>query len=378
MQQSEVLVHISAPSTVGDDARYRAQVEAILGFQPFSRQLITLRSDDTDHKAHPDPTPAVTAAGPSYTHGQYDANSSIPKSPDPGAASSVQRQDHQDKDSLGTPLSVIPDSQPERIPHEPVDLQEIALPQPSPSRRKSTDTNDWPPTKRSRQESPPPVVTEQLYKNPTTPDESLNNVNPSLTSTHNTEDAITTPPKDTTTITTLHLPLEIKPKPPPVSTNPFTTHITPTLKMLSIRLKPSRTYTPIKQTRPLDNLERGYWYLRFNLTSNPIPDPSSTTTTITWDMPFFTRFWTFLTDFIAKEGRAGWGVWCILEDASQDGVEDGPTTTTTRSPVTLKIYAWGELASHIYLLLFLASERRVRKMGLQWRDSADKVVIQMP
>ncbi|OJZ85917.1 hypothetical protein ASPFODRAFT_46988 [Aspergillus luchuensis CBS 106.47] len=365
MQQSEVLVHISAPSTVADDAGYRAQVEAILSFQPFSRQLITLRSDDSEA------IPAVTEAGPSYTQEQHNASSSTLKPPDPGAASPAHRPSQHDKDSLGTPLSVIPDSQPERIPPEPVDLQEIALPQPSPTpRRKSTDTNGLPPTKRSRLDSLPPVI------GTTSPDEHLNNL--SLPNNDTTREAAPQTPKDIT----LHLPLEIKPNPPPISTNPFTTHITPTLEMLSTRLNPSRTYTPLQQTRPLDDLERGHWYLRLNLTNTLNPKPNSSTT---WDMPLFTRFWTFLTDFIAKEGRAGWGVWCVLEDdgsdkpapSPQNGPEDGGVEKPTR-PVTLKVYAWGEIASHIYLLLFLASERRVRRMGLQWRDSADDVVIQMP
>ncbi|KAI3000526.1 hypothetical protein CBS147346_6981 [Aspergillus niger] len=368
MQQSEVLVHISAPSTVGDDASYRAQVEAILGFQPFSRQVITLRSDDSD------PVPTATEAGPSYTQGPHNASSSTPRPPDPGATSSVQRQRHHDKDSLETPLSVIPDSQPERIPLEPVDLQEIALPQSSTSRRKSTDTNGLPPpTKRSCLDVPS-LVTEQARNNTPPSDERLNNdksPNNTTTTTTTKEEVIRTS-KDNT----VHLPLEIKPNPPPISANPFTTHITPTLKMLSIRLNPSRTYTPINQTRPLDNLERGHWYLRLNLSPNP-----NSTSSSTWEMPFFIRFWTFLTDFIAKEGRAGWGVWCLLEDNGSDkpanGLEDGGDETTTR-PVILKVYAWGEIASHIYLLLFLASERRVRRMGLQWRDSADEVVIQMP
>jgi hypothetical protein len=44
----------------------------------------------------------------------------------------------------------------------------------------------------------------------------------------------------------------------------------------------------------------------------------------------------------------------------------------------MKVYAWGEIASHIYLLLFLASERRIRGMQAEWRDGAEDVVIQMP
>lgn len=59
--------------------------------------------------------------------------------------------------------------------------------------------------------------------------------------------------------------------------------------------------------------------------------------------------------------------------SSNDGYD-----TPSLKPLTLKIYAWGEIAVHVYLLLFLASERRIRKMGAQWRDSREEVIIQMP
>lgn len=143
--------------------------------------------------------------------------------------------------------------------------------------------------------------------------------------------------------------------------------------MLTERLKPARTYIPSYQTRDLDPLERGYWFVRFDITgtdrdrdrdrdtlhSNAIP---------TWPSPLFEAFWSFLTDFIGRDGRAGWGVWCILE-------RNGDSRS---SQVTLKVYAWGEVAMHIYLLLFLASERRVKGMGAQWKDSREEVVVQMP
>jgi hypothetical protein len=107
----------------------------------------------------------------------------------------------------------------------------------------------------------------------------------------------------------------------------------------------------------------------------------------TWPTASFHTFWTFLTDFISKDGRAGWGVWCILErsppPASEGESITPPNSGMTESidvsvPVSLKVYAWGEIAMHIYLLLFLASERRIRGMGVQWRDAREDVVIQMP
>ncbi|KAL4900685.1 hypothetical protein BDW74DRAFT_161358 [Aspergillus multicolor] len=150
--------------------------------------------------------------------------------------------------------------------------------------------------------------------------------------------------------------------------------------MLTKRLNPLRTYNPTTQTRDLDTLERGYWYFHINLVpETEATAPGSLPNPTYWDKPLFTRFWTFLTELIAKEGRAGWGVWCILEerDPSRGAEADEPAKYNAQA-LSLKVYAWGEIACHIYLLLFLASERRIRKMGAQWRDGCDEVVIQMP
>ncbi|KAF3391243.1 hypothetical protein F1880_007734 [Penicillium rolfsii] len=201
------------------------------------------------------------------------------------------------------------------------------------------------------------------------------------------------------------LPLSLRPPPPPISTSTFTTHITPTLSMLTQRLQPTRTYKPTHQARELDKLERGYWAMHINVISTATESEpthgheklyakdgagaiadSGSGLPHSWTETQFTRFWTFLSDFIAKEARAGWGVWCIVDRVevqpqSQSHRPRSYTHTTadithnSHVPVQLRVYAWGEVAMHIYLLLYLASERRVRGLGLQWLDSLVEVVI---
>ncbi|GAD99726.1 hypothetical protein NFIA_089920 [Paecilomyces variotii No. 5] len=195
------------------------------------------------------------------------------------------------------------------------------------------------------------------------------------------------------------LPLMLHPQSPPVSTGGFSTHITPTLRMLAERLKISRTYQPLRQARELDKLERGFWYVRICIATlregyreeqerqNSAHCPNARKAN-QWTVSFFTRFWSFLADFIVKEGRAGWGVWCILEDASDpksdiERPSEGPEISSDDVPhlytqLALKVYTWGEVAPHVYLLLFLASERRIRGMGAQWKDSAENTIIEMP
>ncbi|KAL5338871.1 hypothetical protein BJX70DRAFT_184127 [Aspergillus crustosus] len=377
MDKSEILVHISAPSGAADDARYRAQVEAILNFQAHSRETITLDRADNElsRSAPPEETDTI---GDTPIRGQV-----------------LKHVGHVlQKDSLESPVSVIPDSQPQQQLFNAESLRLHPVPALSQS-----------PTSKRPRVGTPPLLYQSVhgFKD----GDSTTNANPSLPSItaeeKNKQEQDFPPPKakDATQTSSFpfSLPLEIKPPPPPISTSLYTTHVTPTLQMLAHRLKSPRTYSPTSQTRDLDNLERGYWYLRIHLvpvpvsgiettTPTPNPDPNS------WTVPLFTKFWTFLSDFIAKESRAGWGVWCILEEEEKEKNETLHTRSlpTEEEPIepdkhslsqsqplhlTLKVYTWGEIASHVYLLLFLASDRRTRKMGAQWRDARDEVVIQM-
>ncbi|EAW14246.1 uncharacterized protein ACLA_072790 [Aspergillus clavatus NRRL 1] len=451
MENTEILVHISAPSGARDDARYRAQVEAILNFQSLSRQLITRASND-EQEGDPalDTLPsesvvrglAVTPNDESQckrplfsvsTGGQFNNGADVQptvcsqghaekfatlceQSPNDGFRLASPRtkegttgphlevcRGHElshssflpvptavqiGKDSLETPISVIPDSQPE-LPR--TDTESLT--------RSGSQVHgllvavDSPPAKRPclglistlqrpelfTEDSPPvPDQSEQCPKgdDPTDP-----HTTKSITRTF--EEAQSLIPLDS-------LPLMIKPPPPPISREQFVTHVTPTLTMLTERLKPARTYKPVQQTRDLDPLERGHWYIYINIiTAKDCVDDKQVGT---WGIALFSRFWSFLSDFISQEGRAGWGVWCIVEDAPEASPlystdsrivphEKTKSTTlpsSTTHPVILKLYAWGEIVSHMYLLLFLASERRVRRMGAQWRDGEDMVIIQMP
>ncbi|KAL2846808.1 hypothetical protein BJX68DRAFT_268522 [Aspergillus pseudodeflectus] len=347
MDKSEILVHISAPSGVVDDACYRAQVEAILNFQSHSRELITLRADET----------------PSHL-----ASSLLHSSASPHL------------DTNNGPVSVIPDSQPQQPEFiaESLHLTPFLL------------------SKRPRLGSPPRSLRGEIQRPETAATASTATASHNTTTQDEHEDdeskQSTLPPEKLEQKQWLDLsslPLEIKPPPPPIASSPFITHITPTLEMLTKRLKSPRSYNPTNQTRDLDNLERGYWCLRINITSNG-PEKPTAPNPISWDTTFFLNFWTFLSDFIAKEGRAGWGVWCIAEDETPSSRTPVPQETPegeasqllgtprTTQQLAVKVYAWGEIACHIYLLLFLASERRIRKMGAQWRDARDIVVIQMP
>ena len=60
-------------------------------------------------------------------------------------------------------------------------------------------------------------------------------------------------------------------------------------------------------------------------------------------------------------GRVGWGVWCTRE----------------ADTLVVRVYCWGEVARHVYLMLYVASKSKVRKLGLNWVDADGEVVVQM-
>lgn len=413
MESPEILVHISAPSGAADDARYRAQVDAILGFQTVSRQSISTAAADegsysishfrnsptapstgfssAEQAKHRNPSDKAGSIGSLHLstdrpvtagnaneddpveHASIPRSRAVPSAPAVTSPIYTPSQKRPESD-FGTPVSVIPDSQPEQV-HPGTEAVQHPGPQPSGS------------AKRRRVESPTPKGPNTLPSEPAAQQRPTNETEISdVPETNTTTPASTTNQTPYIPLTTL--PLKIHPPPPATSTRPFKTHLTPALSMLAKRLSLPRIYKPIHQTRDLNTLERGHWFLRINIHSHqspqsPNPHPN------TWDMSIFTRFWTFLSDFISKEGRAGWGVWCILEEGvtvtdrvdssamSPPVVTEGSEGIEGIKPLTLKVYTWGEIASHVYLLLFLASERRIKKMGAQWKDGAEEVVVQM-
>ncbi|KAJ5274092.1 hypothetical protein N7478_009217 [Penicillium angulare] len=402
----EILIHVSAPSTVQDDARYRAQVDAIVACQSnqYWRTIQPASSSSTaavetcesprqstvdsvliKPRGQESPAPRSDHQPARPLSGQTLCAQPIATRIGSSPPAPLDRVYHPVPDSLDSLVSVIPDSQPETdldpihsirsLDSCPLDTREISL----------EDSYSNPPSKKCRigplllpltsTVSPSATITHGPANTPTL-------VNPVSSTSHS---HFPCPRKILGNIPHLQepchllpfLPLEIRPAPPPISTATFVTHITPTLSMLTERLKPARTYKPLHQSRSLDPLERGYWSTNMVLW----PDKKGPGHDHHWDVSTFHRFWSFLSDFIGKDSRAGWGVWCILEYTDLSPSFLGGVSVHDANEmvlVQLKVYAWGEIAMHIYLLLFLASERRVRGMGLQWRDSRDETVVQMP
>lgn len=169
----------------------------------------------------------------------------------------------------------------------------------------------------------------------------------------------TTPPDGELLVTMQALSRRIQPLEPKVSIDNFTTHVTTHLRYLANDSVVADQYKPVSASREIRPLERGFWLV---------------TCPISWQLQLQIEFWRFLDNFIGA-GLAGWGVWCTREHIRADAV--AAEDDQCRSFGDVKVYCWGEVVKHLYLVLLAASKAKARKLGLQWIDAEGMVVVQM-
>ncbi|KAG4439582.1 hypothetical protein IFR05_004930 [Cadophora sp. M221] len=140
--------------------------------------------------------------------------------------------------------------------------------------------------------------------------------------------------------------LEIRPKPPVTSTGELTAEMLITHHLVAIakRMPPS-LYCPVSKKRDLRDMERGYWLLECK----------------GWNENLQQRCWDALGRYIGKD-LAGWGVWCKREEDFK----------------SIRVYCWGVVVGHIYLLLYMASDSKIKKAGARWIGGDGETIIQMP
>ncbi|KAH8820300.1 hypothetical protein F5884DRAFT_763438 [Xylogone sp. PMI_703] len=141
--------------------------------------------------------------------------------------------------------------------------------------------------------------------------------------------------------------LEVHPPGPAASRRNLTPDelISKSLHKLSEKMSMAALFKPKSQVRPLRPMERGYWSVNCQ----------------TWDDALQQRTWKCLCSFIGK-GEAGWGVWSVRDAEFED----------------LRVYCWGVVVGHIYLLLYMASEGKIRNTGASWIGGDGRALIVMP
>lgn len=138
--------------------------------------------------------------------------------------------------------------------------------------------------------------------------------------------------------------LEIRPPSPPVGVTDVDPADFISEKMAKLARDLSSRYRPDSK-REIDPLERGYWLLDC----------------ATWSPEVRFAAWVFLSNYL-RSGLAGWGTWCRRHD-SHDWI---------------RLYCWGHVAKHTYLLLYLASGRQLKHTGASWYGADGDLVLEVP
>ncbi len=137
--------------------------------------------------------------------------------------------------------------------------------------------------------------------------------------------------------------LEIWGPPPPASCDDIDLSSLITRKLVKlVRDLGMARYGPKKQHREVRPWERGFWLLD----------------TTTWDDGLVQRCWGFLGTYL-RQGDAGWSVHCRRDPARH----------------WIRVYCFGHIAPHIYLLLYTASEQEVCYTGTTWHGGDGSVLI---
>lgn len=123
-----------------------------------------------------------------------------------------------------------------------------------------------------------------------------------------------------------------------------TSLITHVLAKLAADLNLAKRFRPSLQTRSLRPYERGYWLVDCTL----------------WDHELKESCWLFLADYL-DSGAAGWGIWCKRDEGFTQ----------------LRMYCWGGVVGHMYLVLYVISRREVLTTGTEWVDGDGEVVIRV-
>lgn len=396
VQQPEILVHISAPGRIVDDARYRKEALGFLRFEAVARHVLLAnppkeRDPATEAlEAQPATYVVDNILGPvpeqavSQTLGTKDrviqrrrfpaadATSTTPRALKPPllqgttpiallqrpkttisplvhiertptverprtapTSSSTSQETSSLRRTQSDSWEPPPSVVPDSQPSQGILKRGITSSSPSPTHREFLSTS-----KRRRLDSSPAFnAAPSAYGSPLAviSDPRVEVVAPfrsSASASTSSQQPASSPPPATS------FPLELHPPRPPTGIAPFNSHLTVSLTNISTSL--AVYFQPISQTRTLDPLERGHWLLSTTMFPPEIKH----------------KFWDFLTKFV-NEGRAGWGVWCMREGE------------------TVKVYCWGEVVREVWCLLFLASHRKINRVAARWVDSAGEAVVQM-
>ncbi|KAK6540979.1 hypothetical protein TWF694_008360 [Orbilia ellipsospora] len=152
--------------------------------------------------------------------------------------------------------------------------------------------------------------------------------------------------------------------PPGVDSNPK--QITPMMEKMYTQAKLEKYFCPKLFARDMKRRERGYW--RMDLSRWPKPKRGNENTSRFKSTAEKKHgFWTRLAGYV-KDGKLG--ETRLFFESENEGAGDNVGDI-------LRLYCWGEVAIHIWIILYAISDRIVSELALQWVDSGGHLVIEM-
>lgn len=115
------------------------------------------------------------------------------------------------------------------------------------------------------------------------------------------------------------------------------------LERLAATMNIKGRYQPKYQARDMLPFDRGYWLMKLD----------------GWEFEKKVATWGFLGNYIRREGRAGWGT-RACRDESWDWI---------------RLYGWEHIAGELYMLLYVASYRKLKYMEMTFYGAAGNVLI---
>lgn len=145
------------------------------------------------------------------------------------------------------------------------------------------------------------------------------------------------------------LPIDAVPPPPAISVaSPVVLPSQITRHLEAIKTNNPGRFKPVKIRRSLESDERGYWRIDCNR----------------WHPSMQQEFWSSLCEHVCS-GRIGWGTTLHREPNSAHGLG------------LVRLYCWGEVVEHMWLLMWLCSKGNVSNLGSQWIDADVIAVVEM-
>ncbi|ETN37133.1 uncharacterized protein HMPREF1541_08123 [Cyphellophora europaea CBS 101466] len=211
------------------------------------------------------------------------------------------------------------------------------------------------------------------------------------------------------------LPQEVSSPPPPVGRGKFSSHITEPLQELMDALPFQKLFKPLTVARDVKVLERGHWLLEITIARDDhVADARASPTKQEamqaysdrfagataeerlakfwqaksagvmsdydfghedgavgkWTEAEFVTFWNNFAGLLCK-AKAGWAVRMVRDDVAW-GLQQAGTRM-----VRIRIFTWGEIVGHIYLAIWLSSDKLSVRIPMKWVAGDGQAVIEM-